>query len=72
MWKRVYSLHLNFVEILIVDAQAPNPLFVLNEDEWTSTRRGLVLDVTFVDQILNFSVDLFIIENGSSVNRCIR
>ena len=71
-WKRVSILHRNFVERLIVDAHVTSPVFLWNEDDWTSTRRGVGSDVTFVDQILNLSMNLFILDNGSSVNICIR
>ena len=57
-----------FVESPIVDAHAPSPIFLWYEDDWTSTRRKYGSDVTFVDQILNLSVNLFILDNGSSVN----
>ena len=70
--KRVYFLHQNFVESLIVNAHAPIPIFIWNEDNWTSTRRGDGSDVNFVDQILDISMNLFILDNGSYVNRCIR
>ena len=72
LWKRVSNLFQNFVESPIVDAPAPSPVFLRYKDDWTYTRRGVGSDVTFVDQILNFSVNLLIFENGSSVNICIR
>ena len=71
-WKRVYVLHRNLVERPIVYAHDPSPIFLWNEDDWTSTRIGFRSDVTFVDQILNLSVNLFILDNGSSINRCVR
>jgi len=47
--KRVSILYINFVERLIVDANASSPIFLSNKYDWTSTRRGAGLDVTFVD-----------------------
>ena len=70
--KRASILYQNFVESPIVDAHAPSPMFLWNEDDSNSTRRGVGSDVTFVDQILNLFVNIFILNNGSSVNKCVR
>ena len=71
-WKRVFILYRKFVESVIVDAHAPSPIFLWNKEDWTSTRRGVGSDVTFVDQILDLSTNLFILDNGYFVNRCVR
>ena len=62
----------NFVEILKFDAHVPSLVFLWNEDNWTYVRRGVGLDVNFVDKILNLFVNLLILDNGSSVNICVR
>ena len=71
-WKRVSILYQNIVERSIVDASLPSPIFLWYEDDWTSSRRGDGLDVTFIDQILDMSTNLFILNNGSSVNKSVR
>ena len=50
----------------------PSTIFLWNEDNQTSTRRGVGSYVKFVDKILDLSVDLFIFQNGYYVNRCVR
>ena len=50
----------------------PSTIFIWNEDNQTSTRRGVGSYVKFVDKILDLSVDLFIFQNGYYVKRCIR
>ena len=70
-WKRIPILHQNLVEFHVVNAHVPSPIFRRNKDKWTSKRRGDGSYMDLLDQILDMSMNLFILDNGSLVDRFI-